>query len=228
MWQFPESYLFDPTSTVTIGFEATTQPGTPGGTVENNTYGAGSIDAPTMSALRCAGGATPDPTLGCTASASITTGIGSAVDAQKWVHGDDSFGFFNTLTNTFVPIGDPGCPLLVLSGQNFTRFPCVAQVLACQSYIYALEVTNVGTTPLTQTRLVDDLPMVGDQGVIVPGPRDTEWSPTPLLTGPPAVAAGQPGSLTVSYSNNAPGCLDDLSVPPGACPAGSWNSVTAW
>ena len=155
----------------------------------------------------------------------MTAGEGSAVDAQKWVHGDDSFGFFNTLTNTFVPIGDPSCPLLVVGSDNYTRFPCVAEVLAGQNYSYALEVTNVGTTPLTQTRLVDELPRLGDQGVIVPGPRDTEWDPRPLLAGAPAVAAGQPGALTDSYSDTAPSCLDDLSSPPGTCPAGSWDGT---
>ena len=56
VWQFPESYQFDPASTVTLGFEATLQPGTPGGTVVNNTYGAGTVDGPTKAALTCKGG----------------------------------------------------------------------------------------------------------------------------------------------------------------------------
>ena len=225
IWQFPETYLFEPTSTVTLGFQAKLSPGSAGGTKVTNTYGAGTIDRTTKPALTCAGGAAPDPALGCTASATVTAGTGSAVDAQKWVHGDDSFGFYNTLTNTFVPIGDPSCPLLTVDGNNYTRFPCVAEVLAGQDYNYLLEVTNVGTTPLTQTRLVDDLPKVGDQGVIVPGPRDTQWDPRPTLAGAPTVPAGQPGALTASYSDTAPGCLNDLSVPPGTCPAGSWDGT---
>ncbi len=223
VWQFPETYLFEPTSIVNLGFQANLTPGTPGGTKVTNTYGAGTIDPTTKPALTCTGGATPDPALGCEASATVTAEAGSAVDAQKWVHGDDALGFYNTLTDSFVPIGDPSCPLLTVGPDSYTRFPCVSLVLAGQNYSYLLNITNVGTTPLTQTRLVDDLPTLGDRGVIVPGPRDTQWDPRPQLAGTPSIATGEPGALSVSYSDTAPGCLDDLSVPPGTCPAGSWD-----
>ena len=153
----------------------------------------------------------------------MTAEPGSDVDAQKWVHGDDALGFYNSLTSTYVPIGAPSCPLLTEAGDNYTRFPCVALVLAGQDFSYLFEVTNVGTTPLTETRLVDDLPSVGDQGVMVPGPRDTAWAPRPTLAAAPTLAPGQPGALTVSYSNVAQACLADLSVPPGTCPPGSWS-----
>ena len=223
VWQFPETYLFEPTSVVALGFEANLSPGTPGGTTVTNTYGAFTADPTVQPLLTCAGGAPLDPTIGCTATATVTAESGSDVDAQKWVHGDDALGFFNTLTSTYVPIGDSSCPLLTVAGDDYTRFPCVALVLAGQNFNYLFEVTNVGTTPLTETRLVDDLPMVGDQGVLVPGPRDTAWAPRPTLEAPPALAPGQPGALTDSYSSVAQGCLDDLSVPPVACPAGSWS-----
>ncbi len=225
VWQFPETYLFEPTSVVTLGFQAKLTPGTAGGTSVTNTYGAGTIDPTTQPALTCAGGARPDPTLGCTASATVTAGSGSAVDAQKWVHGDDALGFFNTLTNTLVPIGDPSCPILAVGGDSYTRFPCIAEVLAGQDFSFVLQMTNVGTTPLTQTRLVDDLPQLGDQGVLVPGSRDTQWDPRPTLAGAPTIAGGQPGSLSTSFTDAAPGCLDDLTVPPGTCPAGSWSDT---
>ena len=61
VWQFPETYLFDPTSVLTLGFQANLAPGTPAHTQVTNTYGAGTIDAPTKAALTCAGGATPTP-----------------------------------------------------------------------------------------------------------------------------------------------------------------------
>jgi uncharacterized repeat protein (TIGR01451 family) len=223
VWQWPTSYLFDPTSTVTLTFQANITPGTPGGTVVPNQYGAGSSDAPTMTALTCAGGATKDPTIGCLANASVTTGFGSAVDAQKWVHGDDSLGFFDTLTNTPVAIGDPSCPLLVIGTDNYTRYPCVAEVLAGQNFTFVLDITNVGTTLLTDTRLVDDLPKIGDKGVIVPAARGTEWDPSPTLAAAPTLAPGDPGALTVAYDNTSPGCIDDLSEPPGTCPPPDWT-----
>ena len=59
VWQFPESYLFDPASTVTLGFQANLTPGTAGGTNVTNTYGASTIDAPTKAARRPAPEAPP-------------------------------------------------------------------------------------------------------------------------------------------------------------------------
>lgn len=187
-----------------------------------NTYGASIGDPNALAALTCAQG-TPDPTLGCTATASVVAGAGSAVDAQKWVHGDDSRGFYNSQTQTFVPVGDASCPLLVVAGADYTRFPCVALINAGQNFDFLLNLTNVGTTPLTSTRLVDDLPMLGDRGVIVPSARGTEWDPRPTLAGPPSIVAGLPGALALAYADTEPGCINDLASPPTSCPAGAWN-----
>ncbi len=221
-WQFPESSPFYPTSVVTFTFKAHLLPGTAGGTAVSNTYGATTADTNVLPRLTCAQGS-PTPDLGCTASTTVKAGSGDAVDAQKWVHGDDSRGFYNTKTNEFVPIGDPGCPLLTVGSDNYTRFPCIALVLAGQNFNYVLNITNVGTTPLTRTRLVDDLPKLGDEGIVAPGARGTEWDPRPTLAGDPTLAAGAPGALTVAYSDTSPGCTLDIQQQPSACPPGAWD-----
>ncbi len=221
-WQFDPNYLLSPTAKITITFQGRLDPTVAAGTKITNTYGATTSDANVKPSLTCATG-TPDPTLGCTDSASATEGTGSAVDAQKWVHGDDSRGFYNTRTKTFVPIGDPGCPLLTVDGDNYTRFPCIALVLPGQHFNFLLNLVNVGTTPITETRLIDYLPKVGDRGVVVNGQRETEWDPRPVLRGAPTLASGAPGSLDLAYSATSPTCTTDIDKPPVACPAGTWD-----
>jgi hypothetical protein len=79
--------------------------------VVTNTFGATTTDPAAKPNLTCQSG-TPDPNLGCTASAHVTARAGNAIDAQKWVHGDDALGFFNTRTGQTVTVGDASCPLL--------------------------------------------------------------------------------------------------------------------
>ncbi|NUP50751.1 MAG: hypothetical protein HOW97_26090 [Catenulispora sp.] len=222
-WQFPADFQFLPGSTVTLSFQATLAAGTAADTVVDNTFGAGTSDADSKAKLTCQNGATPDPTLGCTASAQVTARAGNALDAQKWVHGDDSLGLVNVRTGKPVPIDDPTCPVLMDGDDHYTRYPCVARVLAGQRFDFLLAFTNVGTTDATQTRLVDDLPKVGDTGVIVPGGRDTQWLPRPTLAAAPSLGAGQPGTLTSAYSPTSPGCTLDLQPDPSACPATAWH-----
>ncbi len=221
-WDWPADVSFYPTSTVAITFQARLDPTVAAGTAVTNTYGATTTDPVTLAALTCATG-TPDPTLGCTAGASATAGTGSAVDAQKWVHGTDSRGFYNTRTGEFVAIGDPSCPLLVSGGDSYTRFPCIALVYAGEDFRYLVNLTNVGTTPLTETRLIDYLPKPGDTGVVVTGERGTQWDPRPRLTGPPTVAPNAPGALALAYSATSPTCTGDIAKPEVACPAGTWD-----
>ncbi|MDQ6936516.1 MAG: DUF5979 domain-containing protein [Actinomycetota bacterium] len=223
-WTFPAEYAFLPTSVITITFQANLQPGTTAGAPALNTYGATTADTNARPRLSCARGAA-DPTLGCTASARVTAGAGNGVDAQKWVHGDDRRGSYNTVTKTFVSIGDPGCPLLTVGNANYTRFPCIALVLAGQNFDFLLNLTNVGTTPITQTRLVDYLPKVGDRGVVLSAGRDTEWNPRPRLSAAPSLVPGRPGTLALGYSTTSPTCTTDIARPPSNCPADAWTPV---
>ncbi|MFD0638213.1 DUF5979 domain-containing protein [Catenulispora yoronensis] len=221
-WQFPADFLFLPGSVVTLSFQATLAPGTTAGTPVPNTFGASTSDTGSRSKLTCAAGDV-DPDLGCTADAQVNPQAGNGLDALKWVHGDDSLGFVNTRTGAHYPAGDPNCPLLTDAGRSYTRYPCIARVLAGQRFDFLLDFTNVGTTDVTQTRLVEDLPKVGDKGVIVPGDRGTQWTPRPLLAAAPSLSSGAPGTLTSAYAPSSPGCTLDLSPQPSACPAGSWD-----
>ncbi len=220
-WTFPESFAFYPTSTVVIGFQGRLDPSVTAGSKITNTYGASSSVPPVQQALTCAGG--KDPILGCTDAATAIAGTGSAVDAEKWVHGTDSRGFYNTRTAQFVPIGDAGCPLLVSGSDSYTRFPCIALVFAGENFDFLVTVTNVGTTPLTQTRLIDYLPKVGDRGVVVNGSRGTAWQPRPLMTAPPAIPPGSTGALDLAYAAASPTCTSDIARPTKDCPPGDWD-----
>lgn len=226
-WQYPDDFLFLPASSITFSFQAQLSAGTAAGQRITNTFGSSTQDQTARAALTCAAGNTLDATLGCTSTAEVTAQAGSAVNAQKWVHGDDSRGFFNTRSTQYVLVGDATCPLLVGStGNNYTRYPCIALTAAGQSLDFLLNVTNVGTTPATQIRIVDELPRIGDTGVIVPGARGTEWDRSPILAGPPMLIGG-PGTLTLTYSNEIRPCLTDLARPPVACPTSSWSPTFA-
>ena len=94
---------------------------------------------------------------------------GNAFRTEKWVAGDDSLGWMNSLTKELVPLEDPGCPRLDVDGQLFTRYPCVARVTPGQGFDFYLRLTNAGTNPATEVRVVDVFPAPGDTGVILTG-----------------------------------------------------------
>ena len=83
VWQFPETYLFEPTSVVNLGFEANLTPGTPGGDHGDQHLRRGHYRPHYQAGPHLRRGATPDPTRGFTASATVTAGSGRDVDAQK-------------------------------------------------------------------------------------------------------------------------------------------------
>ena len=230
-WSFP-GFDFLPGSTVKITFHTTLTPGLAAGTRVDNSFGASSTDPATQATLGC------DPTAGkvtdgpygtgpyCTAKASVSSRGGSALDAQKWVTGDPTLGFYNTATDTYVRPGDISCPLLTLDGADYTRYPCIALVLAGQQFRFLLNVTNIGNTPATEVRLVDGLPHIGDTGVkLVNESRDTQWDPRPRLTVAPTLvpADGVKASAQFAYTGSPRPCTDELLSPPRNCPAGEWD-----
>ena len=194
-WSFP-GFDFLPGSTVKIIFHTTLAPGLAAGTRVDNSFGASSTDPATQTTLGCnpSAGKVTDGPYGtgpyCTAKASVSSRGGSALDAQKWVRGDPTLGFYNTASDTYVKPGDISCPLLTPDGADYTRFPCIALVLAGQQFRYLLNVTNIGNTPATEVRLVDGLPHVGDTGVkLVNQARDTQWDPRPRLVAAPSLVS---------------------------------------
>ncbi len=229
-WSFP-GFDFLPGSTVKISFRTTLAPGLAAGTRVDNSFGASSTDASTQATLSCNPdtGAVTDGPYGsgryCTAKASITARGGSALDAQKWVTGDPALGFYNTATDKYVKPGDITCPLLRSDGADYTRYPCIALVLAGQRFRFLLNVTNIGNTPATEVRLVDGLPHIGDTGVkLVDQMRDTQWDPRPRLTDPPTLVSAPVKTVAqFAYTTKLKPCTDELTTPPGNCPAGDWD-----
>jgi uncharacterized repeat protein (TIGR01451 family) len=230
-WSFP-GFDFLPGSTVKISFRTTLAPGLGAGERVENSFGASSSDPSTQATLACqpSAGAVTDGPYGsgryCTAKAAATSRGGSALDAQKWVTGDPALGFYNTATDTYVKPGDISCPLLTVDGADYTRFPCIALVLAGQQFHYLLNVTNIGNTPATEVRLVDGLPHIGDTGVKLTGEsRDTEWDPRPRLAAAPTLVSSSAvkPSAQFAYTGSPKACTDELLSPPRTCPSGDWG-----
>lgn len=198
-----------------------------GQTIENRAGASGDRPDVTcrLSAVPRPGETTDAPAFGaghyCTSAAVVTVGEGNAFRAQKWVAGDASLGFLNTQTDEIVGIGDPACPTLSLGGQTFTRYPCVARVLPGHGFEFYLQLTNSGTNPATEVRVVDVFPHPGDTGVLLTGSaRGTEWSQAPTLLSD-VVLAGN-GVADIDYAAAAPVCTTDLNRPPTDCPAGAF------
>ena len=227
-WSFPGLVLL-PGGSITVSFTAQLAPGVAAGSTTANRAG-GSADRPDLGCAPGApapGTATDDPTFGpglfCTSAAAVRTLAGNAIRTEKWVAGDDSLGWMNSITGDLLPLADPGCPLLVVDGRDYTRYPCVARVAPGRAFDFYLRLTNAGTNPATELRLVDVFPAPGDTGVILTGEqRGTQWEQAPTLLTPVTIDA--PGTLDASYTNGTTACTTDLNRPPVACAATDWDA----
>jgi LPXTG-motif cell wall-anchored protein len=145
------------------------------------------------------------------------------------VHGDDALGFYDTITNTYVTPGDPGCPSVTQAGVTYTRTPCIALVLPGQDFQFLLVVSNVGATAASRINMVDVLPVAGDTGVLLTGQqRGTQWNNAPILTAAPTVIGDShvtAPEVAFSYTSGAQSsvCTNDLTFPPTSCPPGAWD-----
>lgn len=229
-WSFPGWDLV-PGAQVSVTIQAVLAPGvTAGQTIENRAGGSG--DRPDLTCT-AAGALRPRPItddasfgdgLYCTSAAQVETLAGNAFRTEKWVTGDPTLGWMNSITGDLLPLRDPTCPLLVVGGVEFTRYPCVARVAPGQGFDFYLRLINTGTNPATEVRLIDVFPTPGDTGVLLTGEqRGTEWDPGPGLLGPIALQ-GQ-GTLDTAYTSAATACTSELQRPPGTCAGGAWSSA---
>ncbi len=102
----------------------------------------------------------------------------------------------------------------------YNRFPDVGQTVPGGLADYRLVVFNTGNVGLTNIKIVDILPFVGDTGVLDPSPRQSQWRPN--LIGPVAAPAG----VTVSYSTEQNPCRTDLGVSgPAGCTGPVWSTT---
>ena len=225
-WRFPDLELL-PGGTITVTFNAQLAPGVAAGdTITNRAGGSADRDD-----LGCAeGGRRPGTAndnevygegLFCTSASVVTTLAGNAIRTEKWVAGDTSLGWMNAITGDLLDVDDPACPRLEVGPQSFTRYPCVARVAPGQGFDFYLRMTNAGTNPATEIRVVDVFPHPGDTGVILTGEeRGTQWREPPTLLGPVELVG--PGTPDVGYSSEDSPCTTELNRPPTGCPAGTW------
>ena len=127
----------------------------------------------------------------------------------------------NALTGDLLPLDDETCPRLKVDDVSFTRYPCVARVAPGQGFDFYLRLTNGGTNPATEIRVVDVFPRSGDTGVILTGEqRGTQWQAPPTLLSD--VRLTGTGVLDIGYSPDSTPCTTLLDRPPTDCPVGSW------
>ncbi|MFI5529995.1 DUF5979 domain-containing protein [Kitasatospora sp. NPDC051853] len=231
-WDFSKNgdgtpWVLAPGASFTIEFHVTLEAGINAGQTVTNTMGATSSDPD----LSCDGpgesGGTFGPGLYCTASATLTAKSGASFSARKWVSGNDALGWYNTQTGATVPVGDPACLTTTdATGRRYTANPCIALVNPGDRYQYLMRLQNAGTEAGTAMRVVDRLPVQGDQGVLLPQARGTAWNNRPTLATAPQLTG--PGTMTTSYENTEPLCTDDLKMggagsTAARCPATTWD-----
>jgi hypothetical protein len=226
VWLFPG--LFAPGTTVTIRIGVRLAAGVSAGTSVVNVMGAGSASTDDFD---CSG-SPPDgqvtgdpflPGLNCTAEAGFTTTAGASFTAGKWSAGNPALGLYDVVRQQYTTLDDPLCPNLMRQGASFTHYPCVPLVYPGENFTFLARMTNNGTFPALDARVVDVLPAPGDTGVIDPASRGTMWDVRPRLTGPITVTppVGEQVQIEVTYTTDDPACTSDLS-PPASCPPGAW------
>lgn len=92
--------------------------------------------------------------------------------------------------------------------------PCVVDTTKGETITYRLKVINSGNKALSDVRVVDQLPTIGDSGTVLPTLRGTQWTPTlvpgslTLLSGTQASDLGARGDgvATNRFANDAAPC----------------------
>lgn len=140
-----------------------------------------------------------------------------------------------------VPVDEPGIPEVYLDrsvipegveipddycetaadADGFYRAPCVPVTYPGDTETWRYAITNTGTLPLDELVSIDVLPHVGDTGVIVPLPRESEWTPT-FAGGFEVVGDDLGSTIEVYYSESYDPCTDDLDPLGTPCPEGEW------
>ncbi|MFI0976632.1 DUF5979 domain-containing protein [Streptomyces sp. NPDC021093] len=228
-WRFPDWSML-PGAEIKITFQVKLAPGVPGDSVVQNVFGAGSDRDKDMECQKDSvrDGESVDDTKNfgpgrfCTSRAEITTLPGTAFEASKWVAGNDSLGFYNTVTKSYVGLDSPACPMLKQGGRTYTQYPCIALLQPGENFEYLLRAVNSGTDETTEVRLLDVFPYLGDTGVLLGNQqRGTEWNPRPRLTGAPELIG--PGTLETRYATVANPCSDLIATPRRDCAKGDWK-----
>ncbi|MEP6985907.1 MAG: SdrD B-like domain-containing protein, partial [Chloroflexota bacterium] len=100
----------------------------------------------------------------------------------------------------------------------YSVYPAYGQTVLNGSVDYRLTIINRGNITVSNVRVIDILPFVGDTGVQDTRPRNTAWRP--VLTGPVTPQAG----VSIYYSTATNPCRPEIvSTGPSGCTAANWT-----
>ena len=108
---------------------------------------------------------------------------------------------------------------------DYSRYPATGITTASGGLDYRLVVKNPNSVPMTNIKIVDILPYIGDAGVIDLSPRNSQWQPN--LAGP----VSAPNGVTVYYSTEPNPCRDEMKQPsdpspfPAGCATANWTTT---
>ncbi len=173
----------------------------------------------------------------CEGSTTFNVREAAEMRSAKWIRSlEGNLNFVDPADPNIEP--NNACPIFTNSGQQYTRFPCVAQGLPTETFEYAMVVTNTGRTNINEYILYDVLPYIGDTGVAEANStedRDTEFAVR--LTGPITLDGANSillggATFTIEYSFDRNVCRNEVSSDqvetgwqPGCTPA---NADTGW
>ena len=102
---------------------------------------------------------------------------------------------------------------------TYSKYPAFGNTVPGGSADYRLKVYNAGSVPITNAVVIDILPFIGDNGVLDPQTRLSQWRPN--LAGPVTPSTG----VTVYYSTQSNPCRPELNYNPAGCTNANWSTV---
>ncbi len=125
---------------------------------------------------RCFVGAKPEPELLCSSNATVTgvridkTRVESYIDAT--VGGAINDEAATCVVSPAAGSGEVACE------DAWLTYPWQVNTTVGTTNTYRLKLVNSGNIPLAEMRFVNGLPFVGDQGVLNPKQRNSDWAPS--------------------------------------------------
>lgn len=197
-WQLSQTFAAGQTTDIT--FSVRVLETTAAGTLANNFHGTGSSNTRT----------------GGSSSANDTNDLDRDGNTTEKVYPS------NTVNATVLAVAQLDSRKWVKGSLDaaYSRYPEVGQTVPGGLADYRLVVFNTGNVPMSNMKIVDILPFVGDRGVVADEPRNSAWRPN--LIGPVTVPAG----VTVYYSTEPNPCRTDLNTSsPAGCTGPTWSTT---
>ncbi|MHA7985380.1 DUF5979 domain-containing protein [Rathayibacter sp. CAU 1779] len=199
----PDDFVFLHGWTLTVGAPLLFRPGLDPDTVIHNTVTATS-DRLFETCQSTTTDMVPNPDTNnvaeCAADTTVAPAASSVVSMKKWVKGDsagdpadpsqDDLGVLN--------VAGTGADECSTPTDDFYSYPCAPITRPGGNETWRLDFTNSGNANARVIAAVDTLPAVGDQGVIVPGSRGSQFATT--LVGSVEANLDPLATLTAYYS----------------------------